>query len=135
MAFLPVNSAPFVREGDQRYEATIDAFRRFNRLTYVTDELDSPGCPSCDPTDAPIDSRHLQLQLALYEDQDKPQFASAFDGTGAADSIAMAEIVAGGREALIARPTLAGVINCNSPLRYDSACSSSLFALARPGRS
>ena len=130
MAFLPVNSAPFVREGEKRYEATFDAFRRFNRLTYVTDELDSPGCPSCDPTDGVIESRHLNLQLALYEDQDKPQFASAFDGTGAADSIEMAAIVAGGREALIARPTLAGVINCNSPLRYDIRMLESLFEMA-----
>ena len=133
-AFLPVNSAPFVREGDRRYEATIEAFRRFNRLTYVTDELDSPGCPSCDPTDVPIDSRHLLLQLALYEDQDKPQFASAFDGIGASDSIAMAAIVAGGRDALAERPTLAGVINCNSPLRYDSRMLDSLFAMAEAGQ-
>jgi trimethylamine--corrinoid protein Co-methyltransferase len=134
MAFLPVNSAPFVREGDRRYEATFEAFRRFNRLTYVTDELDSPGCPSCDPTDGAIDSRHLSLQLALYEDQDKPQFASAFDGTGAADSINMAAIVAGGRDALIERPTLAGVINCNSPLRYDIRMLDSLFEMASAGQ-
>jgi trimethylamine---corrinoid protein Co-methyltransferase len=133
-AFLPVNSAPFVREGERRYEATIDAFRRFNRLTYVTDELDSPGCPSCDPTDVPIDSRHLQLQLALYEDQDKPHFASAFDGIGASDSIAMAAIAAGGLDQLADRPLLAGVINCNSPLRYDVRMLDSLFAMAEAGQ-
>jgi trimethylamine---corrinoid protein Co-methyltransferase len=134
MAFLPVNSAPFVLNGSDRHEARFEDFRTFNRLTYVTDVLDSPGCPSCDPTDVVIESRHLKLQQALYEDQDKPHFASAFDGISAIDSIAMAAIVAGGRDALAAKPLLAGVINCNSPLRYDDRMLASLFALAEAGQ-
>ena len=113
---------------------TFDDFRRFNRLTYVTDELDSPGCPSCDPTDGAIETRHLDLQLALYEDQDKPHSPRRVRRPGAADSIAMAAIVAGGREALLERPTLAGVINCNSPLRYDIRMLESLFEMASAGQ-
>ena len=46
----------------------------------------------------------------------------------------MAAIVAGSREALLERPTLAGVINCNSPLRYDIRMLESLFELATAGQ-
>ena len=42
----------------------------------------------------------------------------------------MAEIVHGGRAAIEATPTLFGIINANSPLRFDTRMIESLFAFA-----
>ena len=44
--FTPAQSAPFVREGADRRDATFDDFVRMVRLTHVLDDLDTPGYPS-----------------------------------------------------------------------------------------
>jgi trimethylamine--corrinoid protein Co-methyltransferase len=130
MIFTPVGSAPFVREGDERRTATFDDYRRFVRLSHVVPDLDTVGYPVCDPSDMAIDSRHLDLLLTLYTDSDKPLGCASFHEVGALDSIAMAEI-AFGREALEASPHMFGVINANSPLRFDTRMIGALLELAR----
>ena len=67
------------------------------RLTHVLDELDTPGYPICEPDDRPPDTRHLDLQLALIRETDKPYGGAQHDPVAALDSIAMAEILHGGR--------------------------------------
>jgi trimethylamine--corrinoid protein Co-methyltransferase len=119
-----------VREGDERRTATFDDYRRFVRLSQVVPDLDTVGYPVCDPSDMAIDSRHLDLLMTLYTDSDKPLGCASFHEVGALDSIAMAEI-AFGREALEASPHMFGVINANSPLRFDTRMIGALLELAR----
>ena len=95
----------------------------------MIDELDSPGYPICEAGDLPIDSRHLQMLLALYTDTDKPLGTAQFNPVGAGDSIAMAEL-AFGREALEREPHMFGIANANSPLRFDERMIGSLMLLA-----
>jgi trimethylamine---corrinoid protein Co-methyltransferase len=96
----------------------------------VIDELDTPGYPICEPADLDVESRHLDLQLLLATETDKPYAAAQFDPVGCSDSIAMSAIVHGGLEVLRANPTLFGVINANSPLRFDGRMLDSLLVLA-----
>jgi trimethylamine--corrinoid protein Co-methyltransferase len=131
MAFCACQSAPFVRDGEVRRDALLDDFRRFVRLTQLVDEIDTPGYPICDPADLDPLTRHLDLQLALYQETDKPFAAAQFDPVGCSDSLAMAAIVHGGLDDLARRPALFGVINVNSPLRYDGRMLDSLLVLAR----
>ncbi len=130
LVFTPAQSAPFVREGADRRNATLDDFVRMVRLTHVLDDLDTPGYPVCDPSDLVVETRHLDLQMALITESDKPYGGAQFDPVAALDSIAMAEIVHGGRAAIEATPTLFGIINANSPLRFDTRMIESLFAFA-----
>jgi trimethylamine---corrinoid protein Co-methyltransferase len=131
MAFCACQSAPFVREDGVRRNATHDDFRNLVRLTQVIDELDTPGYPICEPADLDVETRHLDLQLTLATETDKPFAAAQFDPIGCSDSIAMAAIVHGGLEAIAEQPALFGVINANSPLRFDGRMLDSLLVLAR----
>ena len=67
----------------------------------------------------PLDSRHLDMVYALMTLSDKPHMGSVTSGPNAADTIAMSEILFGGREAIGPTPASISLINVNSPLRFD----------------
>jgi trimethylamine---corrinoid protein Co-methyltransferase len=119
MAFASVYGCPFVRVGDERRDATMDDFENLVRLSQAFPELDSPGGTICEPNDRPLDSRHLDMVYALQTLSDKPYMGSVTSGPNAADTIAMTEILFGGREAIERTPAVMGLINVNSPLRFD----------------
>jgi trimethylamine--corrinoid protein Co-methyltransferase len=119
MVFSPVYGCPFVRQGEVRRDATLEDFRRLAMLSQSYDELDSAGGVICEPNDAPLDSRHLDMIYALATLTDKFYMGSVVSGPNAADTITMTEIVFGGREAIERTPAVISLINCNSPLRWD----------------
>ncbi|MHB1503535.1 MAG: trimethylamine methyltransferase family protein [Acidimicrobiales bacterium] len=120
MVFGAVYGTPFVREGDVRREATLDDFHRLCKLSQAFPEMDSAGGIICEPNDAPLDSRHLDMTFALQTLTDKIYMGNVVSGVNARDTIRMTEIVFGGREAIERVPATISLINCNSPLRWDS---------------
>jgi trimethylamine--corrinoid protein Co-methyltransferase len=120
MAFGAVYGPPFVREGAVRRDATMEDFRNFARLAQGFSVLDSAGGIVCEPNDTPLDSRHLDMTLALQTLTDKVYMGNVVSRTNAADTLAMTSILFGSREAVEARPATISLINCNSPLRWDS---------------
>jgi trimethylamine--corrinoid protein Co-methyltransferase len=119
MVFSGVYGSPFVREGDVRRDASMEDFRRLTRLAQLFPELDSAGGVICEPNDAPLDSRHLDMIYALQTLTDKFYMGNVVSGPNAADTIRMTEILFGGRERIEATPATISLINCNSPLRWD----------------
>ena len=119
MVFSAVYGCPFVREGDVRRDATLADFRRLCMLSQGYDELDSAGGVICEPNDAPLDSRHLDMIYALATLTDKIYMGNVVSGPNAADTIKMTEILFGGRAAIERMPATISLINCNSPLRWD----------------
>ena len=124
MVFSGVYGSPFVREGQVRRDATLADFRRLCMLAQSFPQLDSAGGVICEPNDAPLDSRHLDMTYALATVTDKIYMGNVVSGQNAADTIAMTEIVFGGaggrgRAAIEATPATISLINCNSPLRWD----------------
>src|SRR3954454_6845919 len=119
MAFGAVYGPPFVREGEVRRGATMNDFERFTKLAQSFPVLDSAGGVICEPNDTPLDSRHLDMNLALMTLTDKIYMGNVVSGVNAADTIAMGEILFGGREAIEKTPVSISLINCNSPLRWD----------------
>jgi trimethylamine--corrinoid protein Co-methyltransferase len=119
MAFGAVYGPPFVREGDVRRDATMEDFRNFSRLAQSFDVLDSAGGVVCEPNDAPLDSRHLDMTYALQTLTDKMYMGNVVSGVNAADTIAMGAILFGGRDVIEQKPVSISLINCNSPLRWD----------------
>jgi trimethylamine---corrinoid protein Co-methyltransferase len=134
MAFGSVYGPPFVREGDVRREATMADFENFCRLSQAFPQLDSAGGTICEPNDVPLDSRHLDMVFALQTLTDKPYMGSVTSGPNAADTIAMTEILHGGREAIEALPAVISLINVNSPLRYDDRMLAAMFEYVRAGQ-
>jgi trimethylamine--corrinoid protein Co-methyltransferase len=120
MAFGAVYGPPFVREGAVRRDATMADFENFTRLAQSYSVLDSAGGVICEPNDTPLDSRHLDMTFALQTLTDKIYMGNVVSGVNAADTIAMSSILFGGRESIEQSPATISLINCNSPLRWDS---------------
>jgi trimethylamine--corrinoid protein Co-methyltransferase len=119
MAFGAVYGPPFLREGDVRRDATMDDFRNFAKLSQSYAVMDSAGGVVCEPNDAPLDSRHLDMTYALQTLTDKIYMGNVVSGVNAADTIAMGAILFGGRDVIEQNPVSISLINCNSPLRWD----------------
>jgi trimethylamine---corrinoid protein Co-methyltransferase len=131
MVFASVYGPPFVREGDTRRDATMADFENFVKLSQSFPELDSPGGTIVEPNDTPLDSRHLDMVYALQTLSDKPYMGSVTSGPNAADTIAMGEILFGGREAIERTAASVSLINVNSPLRFDDRMLAALHEYVR----
>ena len=134
MVFLSVYGPPFVRQGNVRRDATLDDFENFTRLAQTYPELDMSGGTICEPNDVPLDSRHLDMVYALQSLSDKAYMGSVTSGPNAADSIRMTEILLGGRESIERTPGIVGLINVNSPLRYDDRMLAAMMEYCRAGQ-
>ena len=119
MVFSSVYGPPFVRRGDVRREATLADYRNFAMLAQSFDAIDSVGGVVAEPNDAPLDSRHLDMLYATLTLTDKIFQGNVVSGVNARDTIAMSEIMFGGRESIEKTPASISLINCNSPLRWD----------------
>ena len=126
MVFSPVYGSPFVRQGSVRRDATLEDFHNLCKLSQAFPQLDSAGGVICEPNDAPLDSRHLDMVHALATLTDKIYMGNVVSGPNAADTIAMTEILFGGgagrpagRASIERTPAVVSLINCNSPLRWD----------------
>ena len=131
MVFGAVYGPPFVRDGAVRRDGTMADFRDFARLSQSYAALDSAGGVVCEPNDAPLDSRHLDMTYALQTLTDKIYMGNVVSGVNAADTIAMGEILFGGREQIEATPVSISLINCNSPLRWDDRMLDALFTYCK----
>ena len=127
MVFGSVYGAPFVREGDVRRDAKMDDFRNFCKLAQSFSAMDSAGGIIVEPEDMPLDSRHLDMVYALQTVTDKIYMGNVVSGVNARDTLAMTEILFGGRESIERTPATISIINCNSPLRWDERMLDALF--------
>jgi trimethylamine--corrinoid protein Co-methyltransferase len=134
MFFAPTQGPPFVREGDERREGTLADFERLCRLSQVFDELDTPGGLCCEPNDRPLDSRHLDMLLAVQTLTDKPYLGAVITDEAARDSIAMTDILFGGEQNGQPQARVFGVVNANSPMRFDTRMIEALMVYAAAGQ-
>ena len=101
------------------------------KLAHSFPELDMTGGTIVEPNDTPLDSRHLDMVLALQTLSDKAYMGSVTSGPNAADTIRMTEILLGGREAIEKTPGVVSLINVNSPLRFDDRMLAAMFEYNR----
>ena len=131
VVFTPAYGPPFVTDLDQgRRYATIEDFRNFVKLAYLTPWLQHSGGTVCEPVDLPVNKRHLDMVYAHLRYSAKPFMGSVTAPERAEDSIAMARIAFG--EAFLERHcVIQGNINVNSPLVFDDTMTGALKAYAR----
>lgn len=134
MAFGSVYGPPFVREGDVRRDAHLADLHGFAKLAQSFDAIDSAGGVVCEPEDTPLDSRHLDMTYALQTLTDKIYMGNVVSGANARDTLAMTEILFGGRDAIEATPATISLINCNSPLRWDERMLEAQFEYSAAGQ-
>jgi trimethylamine---corrinoid protein Co-methyltransferase len=134
MVFGSVYGPPFIREGGVRRDAMMSDFENLVRLAQTFPELDSAGGTICEPSDRPLDSRHLDMVFALQTLSDKPYMGSVTSAENAADTIRMTEILFGGRAAIEQTPAVISLINVNSPLVFDERMLGAMFEYVRAGQ-
>ncbi|MBP1804331.1 trimethylamine methyltransferase family protein [Rubellimicrobium aerolatum] len=119
LVFAPVYGPPFVRdaEGGRRY-ATIEDFRNFVKLGYMSKWLHHSGGTVCEPTDIAVNKRHLDMLHAHMTLSDKPFMGSVTAPDRAQDSVDMASLLFGA-DFVQANTVMTSLININSPLTFD----------------
>ena len=101
--------------------------RRLSRLSDVADMARlADALPNLDfimsmalPSDVPIDTSDRRSFYTMLTNSTKPMVFTAWDETGLADIIQMAEMVAGGAEKLRLNPFLLAYLEPTSPLQHS----------------
>ena len=129
--FAPVYGPPFVRDldGGRRY-ATIEDFRNFVKLAYMSPSLHHSGGTVCEPVDIPVAKRHLDMVYSHIKYSDKPFMGSVTAPERATDSVKMAKMVFGD-DFVDNNCVLINLINANSPLVFDGTMVGALKVYAR----
>jgi trimethylamine--corrinoid protein Co-methyltransferase len=130
LVLAPVYGPPFVRDaaGGRRY-ATMQDFQNFVKLGYMSKWLHHSGGTVCEPTDVPVNKRHLDMLLTHMLYSDKPFMGSVTEPSRAQDSIEMCEILFG-KEFVQENTVMTSLININSPLTFDSTMMGALEVFA-----
>ena len=117
--FAPVYGPPFVRDldGKRRY-ATIEDFRNFVKLAYLTPILHHSGGTVCEPVDLAVNKRHLDMVYSHIRYSDKPFMGSVTAPERAQDTVEMCKILFGA-EFVDNNTVVINLINANSPMVFD----------------
>ena len=119
MVLVPAYGSPFIHNLDEgRRYATIEDFRNFVKLTYLSQTLHHGGGTLCEPVDLPVSQRHLEMVYSHIRYTDKAFMGSVTHPSRAQDSVDMARIVFGS-EALETSHVIMGLANANSPMSWD----------------
>ena len=131
LVLAPVYGPPFVHdaEGGRRY-ATMADFEKFVKLGYMSKWLHHSGGTVCEPTDVPVNKRHLDMLKAHMTLSDKPFMGSVTEPSRAQDSVEMCEILFG-KDFVQENTVMTSLININSPLTFDDVMMGALEVYAK----
>src|SRR4051812_40434925 len=132
--FAPVYGPPFIRNLDEgRRYATLEDFRNFVKLAYMTPAMHHSGGTVCEPVDLPVNKRHLDMVYSHIRYSDKPFMGSVTQPERAADTVAMAKLVFG--DSFVDQNcVITSLINANSPMVFDGTMLGALKVYARAGQ-
>ncbi|MEW2914194.1 trimethylamine methyltransferase family protein [Leisingera sp. JC11] len=126
LVLMPGYGSPFVSDLTQgRRYATLEDFRNFVKLSQLSPALHHSGGTVVEPTDVPVNKRHLDMILAHLTLSDKPFMGAVTSAQGARDSLDMARL-AFGAGFIGSHAVMQANINVNSPLIFDEVMSASL---------
>jgi trimethylamine--corrinoid protein Co-methyltransferase len=118
--FAPNYGSPFVHDLDRgRRYGTIEDFRNFVKLAYMSPFIHHSGGTVCEPVDLPVNKRHLEMVYAHMRLSDKPFMGSVTAPERAQDTVDLCRILFGAGF-LETNTVCTSLINANSPLVWDS---------------
>jgi trimethylamine--corrinoid protein Co-methyltransferase len=130
IVFAPNYGSPFVRDLDtgRRY-GTLEDFRNFVKLAYLSPHLHHSGGTVCEPVDVPVNKRHFDMVYSHMRYSDKPFMGSVTHPGRAHDTVEMARILFGA-DFVDGNAVVLSLINANSPLVWDATMLGALRAYA-----
>ncbi len=133
--YMPGYGAPFIHEVDgTRRTSNLTDYDNFVKLAHLSVNQHMTGGTAAEPTDVPDAIRHLKMAYSSITLSDKCFMGSASGFEKAQDSIDMAAILFGGKEAIREKPALICLINSVTPLKYDDRMLGALMAYAQSGQ-
>ncbi len=131
MVLVPAYGPPFVHDLDEgRRYATIEDFRNFVKLAYMSDNLHHSGGTICEPVDLPVNKRHFDMVYSHIKYSDKAFMGSVTAAERAQDTVNMVKIVFGD-EFVDKNCVLVSLINASSPMAFDATMLGALKVYAR----
>ncbi len=136
VSLLPVGGPPFVSDlaGGRRTGTMVDQ-ENFLKLTQTFDVM-AATAPSVEPSDVPINIRHLRSGLATVTLTDKVPYLFTRGRRRVRDSFDLLKILHGldTDDEFAQRPTCWANINTNSPRQLDVPMSMGIIDMARAGQ-
>jgi trimethylamine---corrinoid protein Co-methyltransferase len=136
VVFCAVGGPAFVTDLDRgRRPGNFADFVDYVRLIAAIDILHQEGGGPLEPTDLPVETRHLDQYRTFATELDKTWHCLGTGATMVDDAIEVAMLIRGiDRDALVSEPSLITIINTNSPLRLDGPMSDGLIEMALHGQ-
>lgn len=132
--FVPSYGSPFVMDLDRgRRYGTIEDFENFVKLAQNSPWFHHSGGTICEPTDIPVNKRHLDMVYAHMRYSDRPFLGSITAPSRAEDSIEMSRILFG-RDFVDQNCVVMGNFNTTSPLVIDGETTAGIRAYAAAGQ-
>jgi len=133
---VPAYGSPFIQNMDEgRRYATIEDFRNFVKLAYMTPHLHHSGGTVCEPVDLPVNKRHFDMIYTHMKYSDKAFMGSVTAGERAQDTVDMCKILFGDNyiDEATGRPKTitTSLINANSPMSFDDTMLGALKVYAK----
>lgn len=132
--FAPAYGSPFVMDLDKgRRYGTIEDFHNFVKLAQSSPWLHHSGGTICEPTDVPVNKRHLDMVYAHIKYSDRAFLGSITAPDRAEDSIEMCRILFG-PGFVDQNCVVMGNFNTTSPLVLDGVTTQGIRAYAAAGQ-
>jgi trimethylamine--corrinoid protein Co-methyltransferase len=136
VVFCAVGGPAFVSDLDRgRRPGNFADFVDYVRLIGALDVLHQEGGGPLEPTDLPVETRHLDEYRTFAVELDKTWHCLGTGATVVDDALEVAALIRGvDRDVLAREPSLITIINTNSPLRLDGPMSDGLIEMALHGQ-
>jgi trimethylamine--corrinoid protein Co-methyltransferase len=136
LVFCAVGGPAFVSDLDRgRRPGNFADFVDYVRLIGALDVLHQEGGGPLEPTDLPVETRHLDQYRTFAVELDKTWHCLGTGATMVDDALEIATLIRGvDRDVLAREPSLITIINTNSPLRLDGPMSDGLIEMALHGQ-
>ena len=136
LVFGAVGGPAFVSDLDRGRRAGNAAdFVDYVRLIGALDIIHQEGGGPLEPTDLPVETRHLDMYRIFATELDKTWQCLGFGATPVNDALEVLQIIRGvDRDALAREPSAMTIINTNSPLRLDGPMGDGLMEMATYGQ-
>jgi trimethylamine--corrinoid protein Co-methyltransferase len=132
--FAPSYGSPFVMDIDSgRRYGTIADFENLVKLAQSSPWLHHSGGTICEPTDVPVNKRHLDMVYAHIRYSDRAFLGSITAPERAADSVEMCRILFGA-DFVERNCVVMGNFNTTSPLVLDGATAAGIRTYAAAGQ-
>ena len=134
VVFAPAYGSPFVMDADtgRRY-GTIADFENFVKLAQSSPWLHHSGGTICEPTDVPVNKRHLDMVYAHMRYSDRAFLGSITSPHRVQDSIEMSRILFGS-DFVAENCVVIGNFNSTSPLVWDGISTRGIRGYAEAGQ-